>query len=338
MSYTLAKGEVLNKDYLNALVANKIPVVMHTQPSPKVVQYDLTGYISLSQKLKQGVVTNKQAARYLLAIIDNLYTCKNSNISGEFLVLDLDFVLLRDEAVHFIIMPANKLPIEQTLNKLFQQFAMAWQPENATGTTFKGDLMSIAINETSEVLRQLVEFVDTMAEKVHLKKRTVKKEEIPEVKEVESYSTPDLAAIRKVKEEKSTAVTLEDMQQVSALTVTDETTLLTGIELPKQEIDTAMITKVRLMTTTGVEIVLKKAGEYVIGSSVRADIQLQESTVSRRHAVLRVEDTAVSIKDLGSSNGTFIANVRSKPEEYIDVTDCPQLRFAKIKVTLEVVY
>ena len=51
-------------------------------------------------------------------------------------------------------------------------------------------------------------------------------------------------------------------------------------------------------------------GESVIGRSRSAPVQIAESTVSRQHAILVVEPGVVRLKDLGSSNGTFVNGKR----------------------------
>jgi adenylate cyclase len=45
---------------------------------------------------------------------------------------------------------------------------------------------------------------------------------------------------------------------------------------------------------------------YVVGRAVASDIPIFDPTISRRHAELSVTATGVVLKDLGSSNGTFI--------------------------------
>ncbi len=45
---------------------------------------------------------------------------------------------------------------------------------------------------------------------------------------------------------------------------------------------------------------------YVVGRAVASEIPIFDPTISRRHAELTVTATAVLLKDLGSSNGTFI--------------------------------
>jgi DNA-binding winged helix-turn-helix (wHTH) protein len=48
-------------------------------------------------------------------------------------------------------------------------------------------------------------------------------------------------------------------------------------------------------------------GEHIIGRDERADVRLDASTVSRRHARLIVGPHSVQLEDLGSKNGTFRA-------------------------------
>lgn len=48
----------------------------------------------------------------------------------------------------------------------------------------------------------------------------------------------------------------------------------------------------------------------VLGRGAGCDIQLTDSEVSRRHAMLEIRGDEVRIKDLGSTNGTFVEGVR----------------------------
>jgi DNA-binding winged helix-turn-helix (wHTH) protein len=50
-------------------------------------------------------------------------------------------------------------------------------------------------------------------------------------------------------------------------------------------------------------------GENVLGRDAAADVQIDDVTVSRRHAVVTVGDD-VTLKDLDSKNGTFVAGTR----------------------------
>lgn len=57
------------------------------------------------------------------------------------------------------------------------------------------------------------------------------------------------------------------------------------------------------------------ADTVVVGRSQKCGLQIASSAVSRRHCEIRVSDDAVSVIDLGSSNGTFIDSLRLPPGE-----------------------
>jgi DNA-binding CsgD family transcriptional regulator len=52
------------------------------------------------------------------------------------------------------------------------------------------------------------------------------------------------------------------------------------------------------------------SGEFSVGRRKKAHIYLGESTVSRKHATLTFDGATLLVKDLGSSNGTFVNDVR----------------------------
>src|SRR5437868_11713853 len=55
---------------------------------------------------------------------------------------------------------------------------------------------------------------------------------------------------------------------------------------------------------------LKAGGPQVVGRAPTSDIPVFDPTISRRHAELVTEDGGVRVKDLGSSNGTFVNGAR----------------------------
>ena len=70
------------------------------------------------------------------------------------------------------------------------------------------------------------------------------------------------------------------------------------------------------------ERVLLGRGENVLGRDPDADIRVDAVGVSRRHAMIVVEDDAVTLHDLDSKNGTYVHDVRvSAPVELADGTD-----------------
>jgi len=69
----------------------------------------------------------------------------------------------------------------------------------------------------------------------------------------------------------------------------------------------------------------------VIGRSSACQIVLGDDTVSRRHAELRYDDGRWMLRDLGSSNGTYV-NGRLVTEAEVRVGDVIHLGGARLKL------
>ncbi len=67
----------------------------------------------------------------------------------------------------------------------------------------------------------------------------------------------------------------------------------------------------KLLSTTGDQTIELQPGRTVlVGRAVTSDVPIYDPTISRRHAELLLTDNGVLIKDLGSSNGTFLNGAR----------------------------
>ncbi len=55
---------------------------------------------------------------------------------------------------------------------------------------------------------------------------------------------------------------------------------------------------------------LRPGTTMVVGRAVNSDCAIVDATISRRHAELTITDTGIQLKDLGSSNGTFVNGVK----------------------------
>jgi diguanylate cyclase (GGDEF)-like protein len=58
--------------------------------------------------------------------------------------------------------------------------------------------------------------------------------------------------------------------------------------------------------------------EMVIGRSSECDIQIDDANVSRKHATISAADDGFQVKDLGSTNGTFVNSRRVQESELED--------------------
>ena len=63
----------------------------------------------------------------------------------------------------------------------------------------------------------------------------------------------------------------------------------------------------KLVSTSGDQTVdVKPGATLVVGRAVSSDVPIYDPTISRSHAQVSAHDGGVMIKDLGSSNGTFL--------------------------------
>ena len=74
------------------------------------------------------------------------------------------------------------------------------------------------------------------------------------------------------------------------------------------------------------------SGENVIGRSEKAAITIEHSTVSRKHAMIIVAGSKVTVKDLGSANHTFVDNQKIDTE--VEITPSNKIRFGSVEVRL----
>ncbi|HXL09931.1 MAG TPA: adenylate/guanylate cyclase domain-containing protein [Gemmatimonadales bacterium] len=67
----------------------------------------------------------------------------------------------------------------------------------------------------------------------------------------------------------------------------------------------------KLLSTTGEQAIDLQSGRtVVVGRAVTSDVPIYDPTISRKHAELRLTDGGVEVKDVGSSNGTFLNGAR----------------------------
>ncbi len=63
----------------------------------------------------------------------------------------------------------------------------------------------------------------------------------------------------------------------------------------------------KLVSTSGEQTIdVKPGAQLVVGRAVNSDVPIYDPTISRQHAQLSVQNGGILVKDLGSSNGTFL--------------------------------
>lgn len=89
----------------------------------------------------------------------------------------------------------------------------------------------------------------------------------------------------------------------------------------------------RLVAVTGSPSLVVTSGQtFVVGRGATCDLPVQDPTVSRRHAEIELAGAGVRVRDLGSTNGTWLNGVR-----VIDALATPGARVAFGKVDFNVV-
>lgn len=77
---------------------------------------------------------------------------------------------------------------------------------------------------------------------------------------------------------------------------------------------------------TGQEINVER--DMLVGRHQDAEILLQSTDISRKHAALLFRDDHIWVKDLKSTNGTFVNGERVEQEQEIELHDGDMLQFA----------
>lgn len=79
---------------------------------------------------------------------------------------------------------------------------------------------------------------------------------------------------------------------------------------------------------------LLKAGENTIGRE-GTDVLLEDQTVSRRHALVILEDGKCFVEDLGSTNGTSVNGAQLAKGKRVEVESGAELKFGSSRLTLD---
>src|SRR5437016_73361 len=80
---------------------------------------------------------------------------------------------------------------------------------------------------------------------------------------------------------------------------------------PRPEGEVYLAPVFQLLSTTGEQSIdLQPGRTIVVGRAVTSDVPIYDPTISRRHAEVALTDGGVKVKDVGSSNGTFLNGAR----------------------------
>lgn len=108
----------------------------------------------------------------------------------------------------------------------------------------------------------------------------------------------------------------------------DQTVVTVISKLPSGEVGPAR-GEACLVVISGAELGKKYAlaqSSTLIGRSPKTDIQLDEDAVSRNHAMIVNEGPRIMVRDLGSTNGTYVNDV---PIKELELRDADQLKIGR---------
>jgi predicted component of type VI protein secretion system len=96
-----------------------------------------------------------------------------------------------------------------------------------------------------------------------------------------------------------------------------------------------MLVKLKLLrgSNAGKEIPIKKQS-FIIGRSEECSLRVNSDAISRKHCVILVTDTGVTVEDFGSKNGTFINGTKTVGAQPLSMGD--QLRVGPLEFLVTV--
>ncbi len=77
-----------------------------------------------------------------------------------------------------------------------------------------------------------------------------------------------------------------------------------------------------------------ESGENLIGRGTRVQVSMIYRDLSRRHAVLRVGEDKITIRDLRSRNRTYLDDFKLEPETEVEIEVGARLRFGSVEARL----
>jgi len=96
---------------------------------------------------------------------------------------------------------------------------------------------------------------------------------------------------------------------------------------PEEQVELAELQPVAMLVSRdGLREFALHEGENTVGRQ-DADVLLTHNTVSRRHALITVEDGKAYVEDLGSTNGTYVSGKKLEPGEKVEVADGTEVVF-----------
>ncbi len=85
--------------------------------------------------------------------------------------------------------------------------------------------------------------------------------------------------------------------------------------------------------TTRTRVVQLRGDETIVGRRADCDLRIESAAVSRRHCLIRIQPSSVSVEDLDSINGTFVNGTKVKGKQLLKPGD--KLQIGPLKFTVQ---
>lgn len=140
--------------------------------------------------------------------------------------------------------------------------------------------------------------------------------ELTELREIESPKESDRTIIQ------------EDFQHIPKIPVQEEKSIETKDEPDAGDPQSEFVLK----TDGDGKIFDLKNGENLIGREMDCDILIDDPSISRKHAIIHIDQDRITLLDLGSRNHTFLE--QKKIDSKVELEPGARVWFGQIKTTL----
>ncbi|MCS6830467.1 MAG: FHA domain-containing protein [bacterium] len=100
-----------------------------------------------------------------------------------------------------------------------------------------------------------------------------------------------------------------------------------------QELPPVQMPELPMLVDAAGNMYTLRPGVNTVGR-LNADVLLNDPSVSRSHARITVQDSSVTVEDVGSTNGTFVNGQKLTPQVPVALTDGSEITFGGTKLTL----
>jgi pSer/pThr/pTyr-binding forkhead associated (FHA) protein len=98
---------------------------------------------------------------------------------------------------------------------------------------------------------------------------------------------------------------------------------------------TSAVPRFHIIASSAAERTVELTGTTTLGRTADNDIVIDDTTVSRCHAMLLIEDGEVLLLDMESTNGTSINGAPAEPDEPVPLVDGDMIKVGRVLMRYE---